>query len=98
MAPRPSSHEEPSSRCAISKSPQADESGGTVPRTDASRPVVNKQTLQNPRGASAKILAPHFGRLLERLSFSCCVVVSLYVPKLRLQHRNEMPGARLRHR
>ena len=61
-------------------------------------PVLNKQTLQNPRGASAKILAPHFGQTLGALIiFPLCrsFRISLYCPKIvprsRLQNRNEMP-------
>src|SRR5215471_17459830 len=48
MAPRPSSHREPSSQRAISKSPKTTELGGASSITDLSRAARRRQARHSP--------------------------------------------------
>src|SRR6516162_4210363 len=78
MPPRPSSHNKPSSRRVISKSPnlfgipvesstRQSPLAATGASENARRPFSKRQTGQAPSGASAGISKPHLGQDLSAL-------------------------------
>jgi hypothetical protein len=63
MPPRPNSQMEPSSQCAISKSPNllgisVDSMGPQSPLVAGARPIFKRQALQTPCGKSAESSLP----------------------------------------